>query len=59
MNIDESTNERYIGEFDGDQISGTGAFIFENDIIYFGCWKNNTPDGVGTIFAHEGVKICG
>ncbi len=57
--LDESSNERYIGEFQGDIISGKGAFIFDNDAIYFGSWKNNTPDGLGSIFTVEGVKICG
>ena len=42
----EGINE-YSGEWDNDQMNGSGKYIDENDNIYYGQWCNNCFNGIG------------
>ena len=49
----------YFGEWNNDERSGNGSFIFKNGKIFEGKWENNLRNGEGTLYFINGNYLDG
>jgi len=49
----------YTGEWENNQRSGYGTFVWENGITFAGNWKNNVRNGQGTLYFSDGRQLEG
>jgi hypothetical protein len=49
----------YTGEWDNNQRSGYGTFVWENGMSFAGTWKNNTRNGKGILYFSNGQQLEG
>ena len=56
---EDSTGEKYFGEFKGVFLSGNGTFTRKNGEYYIGAFKDNKPNGFGVYHYKKDYKYIG
>ncbi|UTW67598.1 phospholipid carrier-dependent glycosyltransferase [bacterium SCSIO 12643] len=49
----------YTGEWENNERSGYGTFVWENGMTFAGNWKNNVRNGKGTLYFSDGRQLEG